>query len=234
MASQVAVSAKKECSSQVFLHFYSYFAYIGPISEIRGKVDQNSPIGLPAEKKVTEGAARVGIVSKSWFPGHAQIYPTGSGWRRVGPVLQHGYLRWQTGLAARLPVKRAPCTGLRKNIPNGSFVRSPGLQLLSETTKKTPGDPTKDVGLRRPVQGALLQTHRCAASLIPYMGGDSCVGHSTGSDLEQDLTHATCRSRLIHHTLDPSSVTFFSAWGQKGVPTRAYPTEKKVIRGGAV
>ena len=35
------------------------------------------------------------------------------------------------------------------------------------------------------------------------------MGHSIGSDLEKDLTQPTCRSRLIHHTLDGLSVTFF-------------------------
>lgn len=107
----------------------------------------------------------------------------------------------QTGVAVRLLVKRAPWTGLRKNYP----------RFFCQTADSSQKDSilTKDAGLRRPVQGALLQTHRCAASLIPYMGGGLYVGHSTGSDLEQDLTHATCRSRLIYHTLDSLSVTFF-------------------------
>jgi hypothetical protein len=60
------------------------------------------------EKKVTEGAARVGIVSKSWFPRTRPDLPHGSGWRRVGPVLQHGYLRTaQTGVVVRLLRERA-------------------------------------------------------------------------------------------------------------------------------
>jgi hypothetical protein len=114
----------------------------------------------------------------------------------------------QTGVAVRLLIKRERHVE-RHVLASG---RTPTVLLLGwgQTVAKRL-ILTKDAGLRRPVQGALLQTHRCAASLIPYMGGDSYVGHSTGSDLEQDLTHATCRSRLIHHTLDCSSVTFFSA-----------------------
>ena len=59
MASQVAVSAKKECSSQVFLHFSSYF---GPLWRIRVKVDYSGQGGHPVEKKVTEGLSRVSII----------------------------------------------------------------------------------------------------------------------------------------------------------------------------
>ena len=135
-------------------------------------------------------------------------------------MLQHGYLRTaQTGVVVRLLRERAPVQA-PEELPTvlllGPLDYSCSLETLDVAgcphPNKRRGSPEACTGsLPDPKEGALLQTHRCAASLIPYMGGDSCVGHSTGSDLEQDLTHATCRSRLIHHTLDPSSVTFFSA-----------------------
>jgi hypothetical protein len=104
----LAVSAKKECSSQVFLHFSSDFAYIGPIREIRVKVDQNSPIGLPAEKKVTEGGPRVSIIVQV-LGNQGTARSTHRIWAAEG---RSNALVWvsawmaQTGVAVRLLIKR--------------------------------------------------------------------------------------------------------------------------------
>lgn len=170
--------AKKECSSQVFLHFSSYFAYIGPLHEIRVKVDYSGQGGPPVEKKVTERPSRVGIVSKSWFPRTRPDLPhrvwVAEGWSSAPAWVSaddaDGCSR-ETTVRERAPVQASGRTTTRFFCWGHPAPRPPGLQLLPGNYQKTPGDPTKDVGLRRPVQGALLQTHRCAASLIPIWGG---------------------------------------------------------------
>ena len=167
----LAVSAKKECSSQVFLHFSSDFAYIGPLWRIRGKVDQNSPVGLPAEKKVTEGPSRVGIVSKSWGTRTRPDLPhrvwVAEGWSSAPAWVSA--VEAQTGLAARLLVKREPQYRPPERTTQRSF-----CQTADSSQKEDAQPPTKDVGLRRLSRRSIADTSlRCYPS--PWGGSPMWV-----------------------------------------------------------
>ena len=76
------------------------------------------------EKKVTEGPSRVGIVSKSWFPRTRPDLPhrvwVAEGWSSAPAWVSA--VEAQTGLAARLPVKREPQYRPPEELPHGSFV----------------------------------------------------------------------------------------------------------------
>ena len=78
----------------------------------------------------------------------------------------------QTGLAARLPVKREPQYRPPEELPHGSFVRSPGLQLLSGNYQKDTRGPQQKTRVSGGLSRALYCRHIAVLPpLSPIWGG---------------------------------------------------------------
>ena len=184
------------------------------------------------EKKVTEGPSRVGIVSKSWFPRTRPDLPhrvwVAEGWSSA-PA-------WVSADGAdgvsREATEREPQYRLRKNIPNGSFCQMGSLPDLRRGSNKRRGSPEACPGR------SIADTSLCCLPYPLYGGGLLC-GSLYG--IRSGARSDTCHLPLQADTPYPGPLfrhLFFliGAEGRThtGVPTRAYPTEKKVIRGGAV
>ena len=111
-------------------------------------------------------------------------------------MLQHGYLRWQTDVVARLLLEREPQLQAPEELPHGSFV---GGRMPPKQKTRVSG------GLSR----ALYCSHIAVPPpFVPIRGGSPMwvtLGIRSGARSDPP----TCRSRLIQQPLDSLSVTFF-------------------------
>ena len=116
------------------------------------------------EKKVTEGPSRVGIIVRV-LDNQGTDRSTHRIWPSEALVLMdpRGYLRGCADGSSCEAIVRAPSTGLRKNYPR--------FFCLGASCQKTPGDQTKDAGLRRLSRALYCRHIAVSASPCPIWGG---------------------------------------------------------------